>query len=191
MKKYFSILCLGIFFAACSQKAEEVSVTTLADTAIVNLDTAAAVKTETELVVKQDSVKEEDGEFATYFIVVADTGKDYYFLDREMFALNKKLNLKIDTMERLYNKKKNLISLPVNHEDEIYAGEYYPRRHQSPDLSLEYLSYYNGTSPEKTIALVAGIFGNKEDGDKATASIKSLMPNAYVLKAKVFIGCMH
>lgn len=94
-------------------------------------------------------------------------------------------------MERLYNKKKNLISLPVNHEDEIYAGEYYPRRHPSEDLSLEYLYYYKEKAPEKTIALVAGIFGTQEEGAKVTSSIKSLMPNAHVLKAKVFIGCMH
>lgn len=189
MKKYFSILCLSILFAACAQQPEAVSVTTLADTAIVNLDTAVA-KIEAEQVAKQDSVKE-DGEFATYFIVIADTSKDYYFLDKELFALNKKLNLKIDTMERLYNKKKNLIALPENNADEIYAGTYYPRRHPSEHLSLEYLNYYNETSPEKTIALVAGIFGNKEEGDKVVSSIKSLMPNAYVLKAKVFIGCMH
>ena len=186
------MLFIIALLTSCSQKAEEVSVTALTDTAIVNLDTAApAVKTETELVVKQDSVKEEDGEFATYFIVVADTGKDYYFLDKELFMLHKKMKLTIDTMERIYNKKKNLIALPENNADEIYAGAYYPRRHPSEHLSLEYLNYYNETAPEKTIALVAGIFGNKEDGDKAATSIKPLMPNAYVLKAKVFIGCMH
>lgn len=95
MKNYFFIICFIILFAACSQQPETVSATTLADTAIVNIDTAAAVKTETELIVKQDSVKEEEGEFATYFIVIADTGKDYYFLDKEMFLLNKKLKLKL------------------------------------------------------------------------------------------------
>ncbi len=191
MKNNLYIFFVVILLASCSHKAEEVSVTTLADTAIVNLDTAAAVKTETELIVKQDSIKEDNRDMATYFIVIADTSKDYYFLDKEMFLLHKKMKLKIDTMERLYNKKKSLISLPENHEDEIYAGAYYPRRHPSEDLSLEYLNYYNGTSPEKTIALVAGIFGTQEEGDKVTSSIKTIMPNAHVLKAKVFIGCMH
>ncbi|MDP1801120.1 MAG: hypothetical protein Q8L81_07210 [Bacteroidota bacterium] len=191
MMNNFYILFIVALLTSCSQKAEEVSVTALTDTAIVNLDTAAAVKTETELVVKQDSEKEEEGEFATYFIVIADTGKDYYFLDKELFMLNKKLKLKIDSMERIYNKKKNLIALPENHEDEIYAGEYYPRRHPSTELSLEYLNFYKEKAPEKTIALVAGIFGTKEEGEKVTASIKSLMPNAHVLKARVFIGCMH
>lgn len=188
MKNIFYILFI-VLLNSCSQKAEEVSVSELADS--ITVDTAL-IKSEIDLIVKQDSAKEtDDGEMATYFILIADTSKDYYFLDKELFMLNKKLNLKIDTMERLYNKKKDLISLPINHEDEIYAGEYYPRRHPSEDLSLEYLNYFDTTAREKTIALVAGIYGTKEEGDKATALIKTQLPTAYLLKAKVFIGCMH
>ncbi|MBL7910183.1 MAG: hypothetical protein JNJ41_03970 [Bacteroidia bacterium] len=184
------ILFIVALLISCSQKAEEVSVTVIADSVAATSDTSI-IKIASETQVKQDSTTADDDEMATYYIVIADTGKDYYFLDKELFALHKKMKLKIDTMERLYNKKKDLISLPINHSDEIYAGEYYPRRHPSNELSLEYLNYYNEKAPEKTIALVAAIFGTQEEGDKVNAAIKTLMPNAYVLKAKVFIGCMH
>ena len=65
-------------------------------------------------------------EVATFFIVVADTGLNYYLLNQKMYALSDQLHMQIDTMGRYYNKNKDLISLPVNHEDKVYAGAYFP-----------------------------------------------------------------
>lgn len=130
--------------------------------------------------------------YATYYIVIACAGKAYTPLQQQMFSLSRQLPMDIDTMGRTYDKVKKLIALPVNADDDIYAGEYYPRRYPSVFLSLEYLGYYNGhAGDEKTIALVAGIYANKKDAEKALIILRKRAPEAFSLKAKVYVGCMH
>ncbi len=58
-----------------------------------------------------------------------------------MNKLSKGLSIKVDMMNPSYNKSKNLIASPTNYEDELYAGEYFPRRELSDFLSLEYLNF--------------------------------------------------
>ena len=83
-----------------------------------------------------------DEQYMNAYIVVSDTSQNYFELRQKMLNLNEKLKTEIDTMGRGFNKKKNLICLPENDEDEIYAGDYFPRRYPSETLSLEYLIYY-------------------------------------------------
>ncbi|NHA08021.1 hypothetical protein G7092_29745 [Mucilaginibacter sp. HC2] len=128
--------------------------------------------------------------YADYYIVVADTGLNYNELRSKMFDLKKSLNIPIDTMGRSYNKAKDLIALSDKDEDEIYAGEYYPRRSVSDFLSLEYLNQYKSDAKEKTIALVRGIYENKTSADSALLAMGQSKP-AFAFKAKVYIGCMH
>ncbi len=128
--------------------------------------------------------------YADYYIVVADTGLNYNGLRSKMFDLKKSLNIPIDTMGRSYNKAKDLIALSDKDEDEIYAGEYYPRRSVSDFLSLEYLNQYKSDAREKTIALVRGIYENKTSADSALLAMGQSKP-AFAFKAKVYIGCMH
>ncbi len=132
-----------------------------------------------------------EGEMATYYIVAADTGLDYYVLNREMFELHKRLKMDIDTLGRIYNPQKNLIALPENDEDEMYRGEYYPRRYPAEFLSLEYLSWYLEGEESKTIALVSGIYEEQESADRALTALKREAPSAFILRARVYIGCMH
>lgn len=113
-----------------------------------------------------------DDETETYFLVIADTNQSYFVLHKKMLNLNKKLNISIDTMGRLYNKTKNLIALPDNDEDEIYASDYFPRRFPSNDLSLEYLNFYNNQAGNKTIALVCGIFETETQADSTLSILK-------------------
>ena len=74
------------------------------------------------------------------FVVVADTSQDYHELRTRMFSIAHQLGLQIDTMGRGYDAAKHLITLPLEDADELYAGEYFPRRYPSETLSLEYLS---------------------------------------------------
>ena len=130
--------------------------------------------------------------YATYYVVIAGKGAAYTPLQKQMYSLAKQLNMEVDTMGRTYDPGKKLIALPDNAEDEIYAGAYYPRRYPSVSLSLEYLGYYTShKTDDKTIALVAGIYGNEKEARKALAVIKRKAPGAYSLKAKVYLGCMH
>ncbi|QEM12551.1 hypothetical protein [Mucilaginibacter rubeus] len=135
-------------------------------------------------------IDEQRDAYANYYIVVADTGLNYYLLRDKMFELNKSSNIPIDTMDRGYNKAKDLIALSDKDEDEIYAGEYYPRRYPSKTLSLEYLDTYRYNTGPKTIALVAGIYENKNSADSAFQVIDKLK-TAFVFKGRVYVGCMH
>jgi hypothetical protein len=132
-----------------------------------------------------------DYNHATYFIVVADTSQDYYLLHKKMINLNRQLNIPIDTMGRLYNNNKKLIALPENDEDEMYAGDYFPRRFPGDDLSLEYLNFYQNNAAKKTIALVAGIYENENTADSILIMLKQAEKKSFKIKANIYIGCMH
>ncbi|MGN8070529.1 hypothetical protein [Mucilaginibacter sp. 22184] len=140
----------------------------------------------------KDSVQSETDtiNYADYYVVVADTGRSYNTLRGKMFDLNKSLNILIDTMDRGYNKTKDLIALPDNYDDEMYAGDYYPRRSVSDFLSLEYLNQYKSDAKEKTIALVRGIYETKTSADSALLAMGQ-SKTAFSFKAKVYVGCMH
>lgn len=137
---------------------------------------------------------EEDSTFSDYenfFLVVADTGLDYYLLRKKMFILTQKFDIPVDTMGRGYYPGKKLIALPENDEDEMYAGSYFPRRFPSESLSLEYLNFYRQSADEKTIALLAGIFEKEEEAQARLQLIKGVQQSAFLFQAKVFTGCMH
>ncbi|WDF76519.1 hypothetical protein ACFGVS_26285 [Mucilaginibacter sp. AW1-7] len=128
--------------------------------------------------------------FANYYVLVADTGKDYDELKAKMLALHESSNLAIDTMGRYYDKTKGLIDLPDDDDDEMDTGEYFPRRYPSESLSLEYLDEYRPASKSKMIALIVGIYETKTSADSALNAIKP-GKNAFVQKARIYVGCMY
>ncbi|MBC7747943.1 MAG: hypothetical protein H7Z76_05085 [Methylotenera sp.] len=130
-------------------------------------------------------------EYATYYVIVTDTSFDYNILKSKMLKLNQLLKIPIDTMGRYFNKKKNLIALPDNDKDQMYAGNYYPRRDPSENLSLEYLHFYQKKARDKTIALVAGIYEREKSGDSALTILARAKIKGFKIKSKIFIGCMH
>lgn len=130
-------------------------------------------------------------DMATYFVVVADTSREYYYLQKKMAGLAPQLNLPIDTMDRYYNKEKDLIVLHDDATDEIYAGDYFPRIFPAESLSLEYLDFYKGLHIGKTIALVTGIYENESSADSALAILKKIEPSGFKMKTEICMGCMH
>jgi hypothetical protein len=187
--KQLLFLLLLIFVSSCeanfSTKKKEKAI-------LEKMDTSTSFKNQ-----KSDdkiTIEETDkpsNEFETYYVTVADTSFSYDFLYRKMFLLSKRLNLSIDTLGRYYNSTKDLISLPENDADELYAGEYYPRRFPSKSLSLEYLNSYKNDTGNKTIALVTGIYETKKEGDSALTILLKMEPKSFKIKAKIFIGCLH
>lgn len=138
-----------------------------------------------------DSVVSEEP-YADYFIVIADTGKAYLPLYEKMNFLSTAIPLKVDMMDRSYNKEKDLIALPEKYEkDDIYAGEYFPRREQSEFLSLEYMSYYDQTADAKKIALVAGIYAYEDEAESLLIKLQEKEPKSFIILGKVYVGCMH
>jgi hypothetical protein len=97
----------------------------------------------------------------------------------------------MDTMDRTYNEAKELIALPEDHDDEIYAGDYFPRRYPAASLSIEYLSFYQEGTGKKTMALVAGIYDNKSGADSALRILRGILPAAYIVESRIYMGCIH
>lgn len=178
-------LIFTLLLAACGRPVQEENndgIKAVPDTVINRNDTA-------NVIAEEDS--NDENYDVTYFVLVADTGLDYFRLCQKMISLHDKLKIPIDTMGRFYNQAKDLIALPDDDEDEIYAGAYYPRRFPSDNLSLEYLNFYSKQSKEKTIALLAGIYETEKSADRALSIIKQVELNAFIVKADIYIGCIH
>lgn len=127
----------------------------------------------------------------TFFVVIVDTGAEYFTLRDKMLEISKKHKLPVDTMGRHFNVTKNLIALPDDDEDEIYAGEYYPRRFPSENLSLEYLSFCSKNAGDKTIAMVSGIYETAPASDSAVKNLRTIGIAAFKIESVIYTGCMH
>jgi hypothetical protein len=130
-------------------------------------------------------------QFAIEYLTIADTGKNYYKLESEMFDLQRKYGWVIDTMDRYYNAKENKIVLSDTADDEVYRGEYFERRFLSQNMSLEYYRSYSDNSSIKNIALVCGLYETKKSADSLLTILKSNAPGAFVIKARMYMGCEH
>lgn len=108
-----------------------------------------------------------------------------------MFALQKKYGWVIDTMGRYYNATENKIVLSDTADDEIYRGEYFERRLPSQNMSLEYYSSYSDNYANKNIALVCGLYETKKSADSLLTILKPNAAGAFVLKARMYMGCEH
>lgn len=53
------------------------------------------------------------------------------------------------------------------------------------------LNYYQTKFSKKTIALVTGIYGTIQEAESALIPLKKIEKNAFILKADIYIGCMH
>ncbi|WP_207535643.1 hypothetical protein [Desertivirga arenae] len=134
---------------------------------------------------------ENPDDWAEYYVLMADTGQNYQPLQKAMKEVSHLTNIKIDTLNRSFRADKNLIALADDDEDEMYAGDYFPRRFQGNFLSIEYLSSYLDDAPEKTMVLIAGIYDNKASADSAFQVISSKGVKVQNRKTKMFIGCLH
>ena len=156
-----------------------------------NNDTLATIVPSTADTLMPDVYDEYTDDYAIVYVVVADTGQDYYPLQRAMYGLSSQLSIPIDTMNRYYNAQKNEIVLADDDEDEMYRGEYFPRRFASAVLSLEYYRIYNDTTTDKNIALVAGTYEAAKSADSALALLRPLAPRSFGKVARIYVGCMH
>jgi hypothetical protein len=178
--RYTILLWLNVSLIACTHNQQQAFVETPAND-FVEIDSNEA----------DSSGDISSEEFDSLYIVVADTGNDYFSLRSVMLNLNQSLNIPIDTLGRYFNTTKNKIVLPDDDEDEIYAGEYFPRRFPSENLSLEYLDFYEQKFGDQSIALVAGIVETESEADSILVLLKPFTAYPFKIKANVYMGCMH
>ncbi|RTQ51556.1 hypothetical protein EJV47_07085 [Hymenobacter gummosus] len=130
------------------------------------------------------------------YVVIADTSRQYRPLLRQMLRLQAATAQRIDSMGRFYDAKKNLIRLPDEAPpgdksfDDLYAGDYYPRRLGDSTLSVEYTVLYTPAHP-KSMALVAGIFEQPGPADSLLAVVRRTAPRAFRVKSSLYMGCLH
>lgn len=178
--KQILILIACSFFVACGVNSPQSESTLSVDSRHLISDTLS-----------ETGLEDMPSEYQMYYVVVADTSKRYSKLQRSMYELADKMLFEIDTMNRYFDSKKDLICLPDNDADEMYRGDYFPRRSPSATLSLEYMNFYKPDAGEKTMALVAGIYEGEGEANVRLADVKKVMSLAFVIKSEVFVGCMH
>ena len=181
------LLFSAVYMIACGENVSDVRIES--DMSAQNHMPALA---ETEVVTEyEDRSNQEEEDYEISYVVIADTGTDYGYLHKKMIELSRMLNNSIDTLGRFYDETKDLISLPEDDEDEMYAGTYFPRRFSSESLSLEYLRFYQESAGTKTIALVSGMYEKESRADSALLELSRIEQNAFKVKTTMYVGCMH
>jgi hypothetical protein len=177
------IIGLGALFFSCrTEETSSGSVPVRGDF----MDTAAVVA------IEDTSYSWDPSEaMANVAVTIADTGRTYEALHRMMHLLASVLPAEIDTMGRYYDPVRDSILVPMDDEDELYAGQYYPRRFEGNTLSIEYLDQYDTTAAPGTMALVTGLWARDQQADSALQLLRMHMPRAYKVDALVYQGCMH
>ncbi|RAJ01492.1 hypothetical protein LX64_03707 [Chitinophaga skermanii] len=190
------LFAIAAFTAACNNINASSSTSTQKDSSITGgAALGQTIADETQYAKDTFATAEPsvDDETIEGFMVVADTSDNYQQLHTGLFSLHKSFQFTIDTMNRYYNEEKKLIILHENDEDQMYAGEPFPRRGYDPSISIEQMNFFEDreiVSPRK-MGLVVGIFENKSEALKVVQRIQSTQPHAHVLPVKMFMGCMH
>lgn len=137
----------------------------------------------------QEEIIEEENFWSDRYLLILKSTKD--FLEAHSFAIKASKELKKDYISeyKLFMPERGIFfsdTLP----DDMYRGEYYPRRYEEDQISLENSSGYKDFEPDYII-VVAGIFSSKEDAEKALAKARLVYPDAYVKKTNIWMGCIH
>lgn len=147
--------------------------------------------TSTVIIETNDSIYGDTLNYAYYYLVIADSGKSYGVLEKQMHSIHQATKLEIDLMGRSYNAQKDLICLADDDPDEIYRGDYFPRRYPTASMSIEYFDFFSQKSSDKNMILLTGIFETKEEAEKQREHILSAAPRAFIVHTPVYVGCMH
>ncbi|MCC3160265.1 hypothetical protein LJ737_23715 [Hymenobacter sp. 15J16-1T3B] len=150
----------------------------------------AAVSVAAEAPTTETAAADTADQYETMYVVIADTSRQYRPLRRQLLRLQAATGQRIDTMGRFYDPQKDLIRLPDDDADELYAGDYFPRRLPDATLSVEYTNLY-APAHAKSMALVTGIYQEPERADSLLAVVRRAAPTAFRVKTRMYIGCMH
>lgn len=135
--------------------------------------------------------KNED--YETAFVIVLDTSEQFYKMYDLAMATSKKYQIEFDTTERAYFPETNIWGVSQSSSDEMYRGQYFPRRKgdEKDKLSLEYMYWYDKKSNDKKLMLVSNIFSFSMDAEQSVAAWRKSFPQAFILQCEMYMGCMH
>lgn len=126
-------------------------------------------------------------ELQAYWILIGDTSRLYWPLLRHASEVAKAHTIVFDSLERHYDPIKQTLVLDQTSDDELYRGEYFPRRMTGTHLSIEPYNMYFSESNSKSFVEVYGIY---EQADSALKAMQTY-PQAHIKTCKIFMGCLH
>lgn len=133
----------------------------------------------------------------TFYVVIIDQSYDYYELESLMNEISEAKDWEIELGERFYDEDEMYIRLPYDHEDELYAGYYYPRRFPSVALSIEYAWMYedqyewNEGGEKAMMSLIPGIYETQAEAQVHLDLLEDVAPKAFIVEAEIYVGCIH
>ena len=128
-----------------------------------------------------------NAELQAHWILIGDTNAHYWPLLRHANEVAKTAPIAFDSLERHYDPKKQTIVVDQSSEDEMYRGEYFPRRITGTHLSIEPFETYFPESKHHTFVEVYGIY---DQADSALKAMKTF-PQAHMRTCKIFMGCLY
>ena len=183
----FSAFILLMIQISCSQKPASTTNGKPTDTVKV---AAAPVSVDAPI---NDEGAEGEMETATYYLIEVATGYDFDSLKSISSKAASILGSKFNMLDRIYKPGKGII-VPESSDDEIYRGEYYPRRasNEQDFVSIEMSYGFTGqrTDTLKMIAL-AGMYLLKTQADSVASLLKDKIPTTKIFKQELYLGCMH
>lgn len=132
-------------------------------------------------------------EMQDYYIIVADEGYDYDALQKKGLEVADLLKVNFDQKGRIYESGKGII-VPYDDKDEVYRGEYYPRRFEGEEISIEMHDYYaleDAPTDTTRMILVAGMYETPEKAQIVLQKLKPFVPGAELMEREMYIGCLH
>lgn len=185
MKRVVSLFLL-VIIASC-QKKESVGSSRMNDYAFKSPDSL--------LIKESDSTEDpdENSDMGTFYVVEVAEGNDFAELDQIAQGAASLLGSKTDMMNRIYRKDKGII-VPEDSDDDIYSGEYYPRRpfYDQNFVSIEMAYAYKRNEKDTLkMTVLANIFENKAQSDSVVKLLLPSFKGAKTLKTELFLGCMH
>ncbi|MFL5729450.1 MAG: hypothetical protein ACJ75J_08190 [Cytophagaceae bacterium] len=196
MKRYLPGLALVFFFASCQKATTDQSPikdSLKTDTSV----SAQAIRSKTDSLDLDDSEGNPDdssataNESATFYLITLTEGYKYDSLQRFAKEAARKLHLDYDQMDRIYKPGKGIV-VKDDDDDEMYRGQYYPRRFSGNFVSIEMKSSFIRTETDAMKMLViSNIFEKSSQADSALTIVKAKYPSAQKVETVLYTGCMH
>jgi hypothetical protein len=102
-----------------------------------------------------------------------------------------------DPLDREYRPGKGIV-VPDSSDDDIYRGEYYPRRpsFDTTYVSIEMKRAFSGARTRTTeidprMIVIAGIYDRKSEADSTANRLGPAFKDVHVFEDSLFLGCMH
>lgn len=175
-----------ILFCSCEQKPSA-----------IKSDNVDTVKVAAPVVTRDSAMDEQivdsGEESATYYLVEVARGKNYDSLKDISTNAASLLGTKFQMLERIYRSGKGII-VPEDSDDEVYRGEYFPRR---PFEDQNYVSiemsngFIDNEADTLEMVTIAGIYPLQSQADSVASLLKDKIQTVKTVKREMYLGCMH